>query len=106
MPLRRAKAKQKPPPPSLATLVSKVHELARNTANMGIPSPHLHKRMAQRGRVMRDVLETVQKGEGISGPTLDAFGDWRIKLRRLVGKRRVQVVVAVREDDFSIVTVI
>ena len=55
---------------------------------------------------MREILETVRNGEGVSGPTLDAYGDLRIKLRRYVAGRRVQVVVAVREKDFSVVTVI
>ena len=97
----------KPKPPlSLAELVDRVHEMAKDTDNIGIPHPHLQKRMALRGKTMRDILEVVRKGEGISGPTKDNYGDWRIKLRRYVSGRRVQVVVAVRERDFSVVTII
>lgn len=97
--------KQKPPP-SLQELVERVHALARDTENIGFLHPHLQERMAQRGKTMRDILETVRKGEGVSGPVKDGYGDWRIRLRRFVAGRRVQVVVAVREKDFSVVTVI
>ena len=93
------------PPPSLVELVERVHEMAKDTNNMGVQHSHLQERMARRGKSMRDILETVRKGEGVSGPTLDRYGDWRIRLRRLVAGRRVQVVVAVREKDFSVVTV-
>jgi hypothetical protein len=48
----------------------------------------------------------LRKGEGISGPTKDQYGDWRIKVRRYVAGRRVQVVVAVKEKEFTVVTVI
>jgi hypothetical protein len=64
---------------------------------MVLPHPHLQERMAQRGKTMRDILETVRKGEGVSGPVVDKYGDWRIRMRRSVAGRRVQVVVAVRE---------
>ena len=93
-------------PPALTELVSRVHRLAANSENMELPSPHLRLRMAQRGVVMRQILETLLHGEGISGPTLDVYGDWRIKLRRMVAGRRVQVVVAVKQRSFSVVTVI
>ena len=93
-------------PPALAELVERVHELAKDTENIGFLHPHLQERMAQRGKTMRDILETVRKGEGTSGPTLDKYGDWRIRMRRFVAGRRVQVVVAVRQKDFSVVTVI
>ena len=44
--------------------------------------------MRERGKVMREILEVLKKGEGVSGPELDKYGDWRIKLRRCVcGKR-------------------
>jgi hypothetical protein len=92
--------------PTLTELVERVHELAADTEKMVLLHPHLQERMAQRGKTMRDVLETVRKGEGVSGPSLDKYGDWRIRMRRFVAGRRVQVVVAVREKDFSVVTVI
>src|SRR5579884_250259 len=87
------------PTPTLAELVERVHELAKDTGNIGFLHPHLRERMAQRGKTMRDILETVRKGEGSSGPTLDQYGDWRIRMRRFVAGHRVQVVVAVREKD-------
>ncbi len=103
VPIGQPKAK----PPTLAELVERVHELAKaDTENMVLPHPHVQEWMAQRGKTMRDILETVRKGEGVSGPVVDKYGDWRIRMRRLVAGRRVQVVVAVRERDFSVVTVI
>jgi hypothetical protein len=39
------------------------------------------------------------------GPALDRNGDWRIRMRRSVAGRGVQVVVAVREHGFSVITV-
>ena len=90
--------------PSLAELVERIREMAKDTDNMGVLHPHLQERMVQRGKSMRDILETVRNGEGVSGPTLDKYGSWRIKLRRFVAGRRVQLVVAIRERDFSVVT--
>ncbi|MBO0735184.1 MAG: DUF4258 domain-containing protein [Alphaproteobacteria bacterium] len=81
-----------------------MHELAIDTAKMGISHPHLQLRMAQRGKTIRDIVEIVRNGEGVSGPTRDKYGDWRIKMRGEVDGRRVHVVVAVREQDFSVVT--
>lgn len=92
--------------PSLRELVDRVHRLAKEDPDCICYSLHLKDRMRQRGKTMRDVLETVKKGEGVKGPNLDEHGDFRIKLRRCVAGRRVQVVVAVREKDFSVVTVI
>lgn len=55
---------------------------------------------------MREILETLRKGEGVVTPTLDEYGDYRIKMRRIVSGKKIQVVVAVREKDFSVITVI
>ena len=55
---------------------------------------------------MRQVLEVLRKGNGLDGPTPDEHGDYRIKLKRKVAGRRVQVVVAVKETHFVAVTVI
>ena len=55
---------------------------------------------------MRQVLEVLREGIGVDGPTLDEYGDFRIKLRRKVAGRRIQVVVAVKETHFVAVTVI
>jgi len=52
------------------------------------------------------VLETIRKGSAVGTPHLDEWGDWRIKLRRRVAGRRVQVIVAVKTDHFVVVTVI
>lgn len=91
--------------PTLRELVLRLRELRKDSDNMGLPHPHLKMRMKQRGKSMRDILETLKKGEGVSGPTLDRYGDWRIKLRRCVAGKRTQVVVAVRNTDFTVITV-
>ena len=95
-----------PPPPSLAELVARTKELSKDTQNIGFLDPHIRLRMDQRGVGMRLVLETLRKGEGVSGPTKDKYGDWRIKMRRYVAGRRIQIVLAVREHDLALVTVI
>jgi hypothetical protein len=94
------------PPPTLFELVLRIQELAKDSDNIGFLHPHLQMRMKQRGITMRLVLETLRKGEGVSGPKKDQYGDWRIKMRRYVAGRRLQVVVAVREKEFTVVTVI
>jgi Domain of unknown function (DUF4258) len=94
------------PKPTLRELVERVHELSKDSDNFGFLHPHLQERMRLRGKSMRDVLETLRKGEGVKGPDLDQFGDYRIKLRRYVCGKRIQVVVAVRQNDFTVVTVI
>lgn len=93
------------PKPSLRELVLRVRELAQDSDNMGLPHPHLKLRMRQRNKSMRDILETLKKGEGVAEPKLDQHGDWRIKLRRCVAGKRTQVVIAVRETDFTVITV-
>jgi hypothetical protein len=92
--------------PTLPDLVSRVRILAEDSDNIGFVSPHLRDRMKLRGKTMREILEVLKKGEGVKGPDLDEFGDYRIKLRRCVCGKRTQVVVAVREHDFSVITVI
>lgn len=92
--------------PTLAELVAKVRVLAEDTDSVEFLNPHVQMRMSQRGVSMRQVLETLRKGDGMSGPKQDEYGDWRIKLRRLVAGRRVQVVVAVKEKTLALITVI
>lgn len=91
-------------PPSLQELVARVRELVAADA-FDFDHPHIQGRMDQRGRTMREILETLKKGEGVRGPDVDKYGDYRIKLRRCVCGKRTQVVVAVREKDFTVVTV-
>jgi len=94
------------PPPTADELVTRVRKLAKDTENIGFDHPHTKTRMAERSLTMRQILETIRKGECVSGPTLDKYGDWRIKLKRRVAGRRVQVVVAVKEKCIRVVTVI
>ena len=92
--------------PTLQELVARVRDLVQDSLNVGFDHPHIKERMAQRGKTMRDVLETLKKGEGVKGPEKDKYGDYRIKLRRSVCGKRTQVVVAVRERDLTVITVI
>ena len=94
------------PIPTLRELVDRVHELSKDSDNMGFQAPHVQERMKARGKTMREVIEALQTGEGVKGPDVDKYGDLRIKLRRYVGGKRIQVVVAVRDKDFSVITVI
>jgi len=73
---------------------------------MRFDHPHFQLRLKQRKVNMRQVLETIRKGNPVGSPKLDHWGDWRIKLRRKAAGRTVQVVVAVKTDHFVVVTVI
>lgn len=88
-------------PPTAAEMESKVHRLAQNTANLMFDHPHFQKRLVQRKLTMRQVLETLRQGGIVGIPVKDQWGDWRVKLRRKVAGRRVQVVVAVKEKRNS-----
>lgn len=101
VPLRPPKTK---PEPTLAELVARVHELAKNSDNIGW-SDHFRKQLLKRHKNMTQVLETLEFGDGVS-KRLDEFGDWRVKLKRFVAGRRIQVVVAVRGARLSAITVI
>jgi hypothetical protein len=83
-----------------------VHALARDSANIQFGHPHFQQRLAERNVSMRQVLETLRTGSVIDGPKRDQWGDWRVKLQRRVAGRRVQVVVAVKDDRLDVVTVI
>lgn len=92
--------------PTRDDLTSHLRVLAQDDDNMGWIGDHFPDRLRQRGLTMRQVIEVIKHGECVSGPTLDEYGDWRIKLKRVVAGRRVQVVVAVKEHHFDIVTAI
>jgi hypothetical protein len=89
-------------------MVSRIRELADSgrLGAMRFDEPHFRQQLVERELNMRQVLETVRKGCPVGVPTLDQWEDWRIKLRRRVAGRRVQVVVALKEDHFVAVTVI
>jgi hypothetical protein len=85
---------------------SRVHELARVSANIRFAHPHFQARISERQITMRQVLEVLRKGCVIDGPTADKWGDTRVKLQRKVAGRRVQIVVAVKENHLDVVTAI
>ncbi|HEX9647835.1 MAG TPA: DUF4258 domain-containing protein [Alphaproteobacteria bacterium] len=103
VPFRR---KEPAPGPTRPELVSKMRELIKDSTNIRYNHDHIKMRFNQRNIIMRHVLDTLRYGRVISGPTLDKYGDWRIKLTRRVAGRRVQVVVAIKEDHVVIVTAI
>ena len=92
--------------PTSDDLVRRIRELSSDTANIRFDHPHVQGRLAQRGLTMRQVLETLRRGAAVSSPDRDKYGDWRVKLKRRVAGRRVQVVVACKEDHVVVVTAI
>jgi hypothetical protein len=93
------------PAPTAEQLQIRIRQLAEAGA-MRWEEPHFQKRLLQRKLTMRHVLETVKKGDPVGAPSLDQWGDWRLKLKRKVAGRRVQVVVAMKSDHFVYVTAI
>ena len=98
--------KRPPSAPSRDELVQKVRALAADTTNLRFDHPHVQQRLAERRIAMRQVLTVLRQGNATSGPTLDEHGDWRLILKKRVAGRRVQVVVAVKEDHLVVVTTI
>ena len=94
------------PKKSLEQLVRKVHEQAKKSENVFCDNPHVKQRMRQRNVSMRQIFDVLRHGKGIDGPSLDKYGDWRIKLKRFSAGRIVQVVVVVKSNHLEIVTVI
>jgi hypothetical protein len=106
VPLNRALAPPSDDAPSAAEFESRVHELAKVSVNLHFDHPHFQKRLAERQITMRQVLEALRKGCVIDGPEKDQWGDYRVKLQRRVAGRRIQIVVAVKEQHLDLVTVI
>ena len=94
------------PPKSLEELAKEVHELAKDSENVWIDCPHVKERMQERNVTTRQIFDVLRNGKGISGPTLDKYGDWRIKLKRYSAGRTVQVVVVLKKDHVEVITVI
>ena len=93
--------------PTLQELVLRVRKLMKENPDcVGFDYPHLKERMVTRGKYMREILEVLKKGEGVKGPDLDKYGEYRIKLRRYCCGKRTQIVVAVRERELTVMTVI
>ncbi len=93
-------------PDTLEALVEKAHQLAKRSENVYLDNPHTQLRMKERKVSIRQIFDVLRHGKGVDGPTLDKYGDWRIKLKRFTAGRSVQVVVVVKKDYLEIVTVI
>jgi len=94
------------PPKSLEKLVKKVNELSKNSEDVWIDCPHVKERMQERNITTRQIFDVLRHGKGVSGPTLDKHGDWRIKLKRYSTGKVVQVVIVVKEHHIEVITVI
>ena len=92
--------------PTTKFLEQRVKELAADSRNIQFLSFHVMERMDERNLNMRQMLECIRNGTPVEEPIKDEYGDWRLKLRRLVAGRRVQVVVAIKEDHLAVVTAI
>ena len=95
-----------PGPPTTEFLLSRLRELSANSTNIIFDHPHFQERLTSRGLSMRHALEKLRQGKAVGAPEQDKWGDWRIKVTRLVAGRRVQVVVAYKGDHFVAVTII
>lgn len=101
VPFRKAWAEAQ----SAEQLVSRVQSLAlADTLNVRMNAPHFQQRMMERGINIRLVLEVLRTGRAVGRPEQDAFGDWRIRMRRKVAGQRVTVVVAVCADRIECIT--
>ncbi len=96
---------QEPPRP-LEEFTKIVKELSKDSSKVFFDAPHNQQRMRERKVTIRQVFDVLRFGEGIDGPTLDRYGDWRIKLARYTAGRTVQVVVVIKKDYLEVVTVI
>lgn len=92
-------------PRSVQEFEALVQQLAKDS-KIQFGHPHFQSRLQERKVTMRQVLDTLRNGSVIDGPKLDQWGDWRVKMQRRVAGRRVQVVVAVKDDRLDVVTVI
>ena len=92
--------------PSAAFLVAKLREFGADSERLTFDAPHFKERLNERGLSMRHALEAIRNGDVVGEPKQDKWGDWRIKVARLVAGRRIQVVVAYKGDHFVVVTII
>lgn len=94
-------------PPRLDELSNQIRVMAArgaDTTRVHFGHTHFRDQLAARKVNMRQVPETLR--EGSRNPTLDRYGDWRVKLGHVASGRRVQVVVAVKQDHIVLMTVI
>ena len=97
---------QEPCPYSLEDLAERVRELSKDSSNVFFLCQHAKDRKKSRNITIRQILDVLRNGEGVSGPTIDKYGHWRIKLKRYTSGRTVQVVVVFKNDHIEVVTVI
>ena len=94
-----------PQTPTVEFLLERAR-LALADGTIEFDHPHMQEQLKRRNLTMRHVLECIRYGDVIDGPKPDKYSDWRIKLRRYVAGRKVQVTVAVKLRRTVVVTVI
>jgi hypothetical protein len=92
--------------PSAEFLGKRLKELCKDSDRIVFDHPHFQAQLKARGLSMRHALETAREWTTIEEPKKDKWGDWRVKVHRLVAGRRVQLVVAYKGDHFVVVTII
>lgn len=75
-------------------------------SDVDFEQPHFRERLQDRDITMRQVLSTLQKGKIVDGPKRDVHNDFRVKMKRYVAGRKIQVVVALNVGKCTVVTVI
>ena len=93
------------PPKSLDELVRLTHELAQDSEKVYLDYPHAKERMTERSITIQQIFDVLRHGKGVSGPNLDSYGCWRIRLERFSVGRTIQVVVVVKEERLEVITV-
>jgi len=96
--------KRKPRKPLAKDLVRRIRKMLRE-GKMVTAHPHVKERLLSRGITPMQMLTTIEEGTVVSGPYLDAYGDWNITLHRLAAGRKVRVAVAIKVDHFVVTNV-
>lgn len=94
------------PPFNLDEAVEKIHKIAEKSENVFLMSGHAKERSKERKASSRQIFDVLRNGQGVDGPKLDEYGDWRIKMKHYTCGRYVQVVVALKKNSVIVVTVI
>lgn len=81
-----------------------MRELAARSENIDFAQPHFREQLAKRGITLRQVLTVLRTGAPKGRPTLDQYGDWRVKMIATAAGRVIRVPVAIHGDRVTPVT--